>query len=363
MNDQDDQLIQHIVDIRERLRQGEYESEAAVSDGVVKRLLEAVGWPRYNQRIVYPQFRVGTGTRKVDYALCDPPGSARVLLEVKDVGEINTKAETQLFEYCNSEEVRVRVAVLTDGRTWKLYFPYGVGGHKDRLFHEINLLEHDPTNISNALKLYLDFDAVKSGEAIRRSELAYQEFQSRREFRWVWGQLLNEPDLRLVRLIKTKFKEESLAKPKDEQVVAFLGKQASKSLAASRERVSSDSPTQMEGATGSPFYKLDGKTTHCRTAKEVFVGVFREFAKRDTNFCERYASTQRTGGKRLELARRAEDLYPPGSKWTRTDASDLPGGWWLATHLSNELKEKRIQRACSVAGMDFGRDLIVALSS
>lgn len=362
MKDQDDQLMQHIVDIRERLKQREYESEAAVSDGVVKRLLEAVGWPRYDQRIVYPQFRIGTDNRRVDYALCDPPGKARVLLEVKDVGEINTKAETQLFEYCNSEEVSVKVAVLTDGRTWKLYYPYGVAGHKDRLFREINLLEHDPVQIARDLKLYLEFDAVKSGDALQRSESEYQEFQSRREFRLVWDKLLNEPDKGLVRLIKRKFRDERLTTPKDDKVVAFLGKQASKRSTTLHGPTPNDPTRKLEDATGSPFFRLDGKTTLCRTAKEVFVGIFREFAMRDTNFCERYASTQKTGGKRLELAPRAEDLYPPGSKWARTDFTDLPGGWCLATHLNNEQKEKRIQRACRVAGIVFDRDLIMSLT-
>lgn len=364
MNDKDVQLTEHIVDIRERLKQGEYDSEAAVSNGVVKRLLEAVGWPRYDQQVVRPEFPIGKGaTRWVDFALCDPPGTARVLIEVKKVGEIDTKAETQLFEYCNSEEIRVKVAVLTDGFTWRFYFPYGVGAHKDRLFHELNLLEEDePMNIGHALKLYLDFDAVKSGEAIRRSESAYKEFQSRRELKWVWGKLLSEPDSRLIRLVRTKFKEERLERPQKEQVVNFLVKQASKGLPASREPVSSDVSAGVEGAASSPYFRLDGKTTNFGTAKEVFVGVFREFARRDSNFCERYASTQKTGGKRLELARRAEDLYPPGSKLARTDAIHLNGGWWIATHLSNELKEQRIQRACDVAGVKFGRDLILSLS-
>ena len=363
------QLTHHILAIRQGLNRGDYVSEAGISDGVVRRLLEAVGWPRYDQRIVYPQFPVEN--RKVDYALCNPPSHPVVLLEVKTVGGADDKAEQQLFGYCYKKEVKI--GVLTDGPTWNLYYPHGEGGFVDRLFCKLNLVDEDENSIAETFVQYFAFEAVTSGKAFERARSTYVSYQWQRRFSSVWDKMTDEPDPDLVSLFRRKVSDKGESRPDRQAVVAFLKQRGVEESA--KGAITRETPTEITESTGlytqpksseepsSPFYTVNGVTTHCKTGKEVFVGIFREFAKRDTKFCEHYASTQRTGGKRLELARRAVDLYPPGSKWARTDASDLPGGWWLATHLSNELKEKRIQRACSVAGMEFGRDLIVSLSS
>ena len=362
------QLIVHILNIRSGLDRGEYESEAAISDGIVRRILEAVGWPRYDQRIVYPQFPIGS--RKVDNALCNPPVQPVVLLEVKTMGGADDKAEQQLFGYCYKEEVEI--GVLTDGPTWNLYYPRGEGGFVDRLFCNVNLLDGDENTIADAFVQYLAFDAVTSGEAIERSRTTFVNYQWKRRFTSVRDAMLREPDPELVRLFRKKVNEKWGSRPERQAAMEFLKRQwseeSSKDEAAFEEPLGRPestvptTPTEDSVDSTAIFYTLNNETTHCKTGKEVFVGVFREFAQRDATFCERYARTQRTGGKRLELARRAEDLYPPGSKWARTDASHLPGGWCIATHLSNELKEQRIQRACDVLGIQYRRDLIVSLS-
>lgn len=358
MIDERTQLIDHVVAIREGLKRGDYKNEAAISDGVVKRLLEAVGWPRYDQRIVFPQFPVEN--RKADFALCYPAGEPVVLLEVKALGEADDKAEQQLFGYCYKKHVKI--GILTDGSTWKLYYPHGEGGFVDRLFCRLDLLEGEQTTIAEALQRYLAYDAVISGEAVERSRATYVNYQWQSHFSTVWDSLLRDPDPNLVNLFRRRVNEESGSRPDKQEVVSFLRQQGQGESKTILEPAPPDQPTPIAEDTNSPFCTLNGVTIQCKTAKDVFVVVFSELAKRDATFCERYARTQRTGGKRLELARRAEDLYPPGSKWARMDASRLPGGWWMATHLSNELKEQRIQRACDVAGIQYGRDLIVSLS-
>ena len=362
------QLINHILAIREGLKQGNYKNEAAISDGVVKRLLEAVGWPRYDQQVVFPQFRVNN--REVDFALCHPAGEPVVLLEVKAVGEANYKAEQQLFGYCY--EKHVDIGVLTDGSTWKLYYPPGERGFVDRLFCEFDLQEGDEHTIAEALLQYIAYDVVISGKAIEHSRATFSDSQWHRRFVSVWATMLQEPDQGLVRIFINRVSKKCESRPEKQAVMDFL-KQIGTDESVGRTDVFKDTSSLPESKRpdksresnselGSPFYTLDGVTTQCKTAKEVFVGIFREFAIRDTNFCESYASTQKTGGKRLELARQAEELYPPGFKWAGTDFTFLPGGWYLATHLNNEQKEKRIQRACTVAGIVFDRDLIISLS-
>jgi hypothetical protein len=39
----------------------------------------------------------------------------------------------------------------------------------------------------------------------------------------------------------------------------------------------------------------------------------------------------------------------------------LPGGWFVATHMNNILKKTIIRLAVEVAGLSFGKDVIVDL--
>ena len=156
-----EQIIAEIVDIRVALIRGDYQSEAAISDGVVRRLIEGLGWPRYDTQVVFPQFPIEKG--KVDFALCHPRGKPVVLLEVKNVGVADEKGERQLFEYCFHRGVPI--AVLTDGRTWKLFHPTGEGSYTDRLFCGVDLIDGDAAEIANNLIRYLAHSAVKSGRS------------------------------------------------------------------------------------------------------------------------------------------------------------------------------------------------------
>lgn len=103
-------LKEYIEDIRDKLEKREYPNEAAVSQGIVLRLLHVLGWPMYNTQVVAPEYDV-EGTR-VDFALCDPPLKPRVFIEVKKVGNIEG-GEKQLFQYAFHEGVPI--AILTDG--------------------------------------------------------------------------------------------------------------------------------------------------------------------------------------------------------------------------------------------------------
>ena len=64
------------------------------------------------------------------------------------------------------------------------------------------------------------------------------------------------------------------------------------------------------------------------------------------------------GRKRRYIARTSEELYPD-----REDLRDmreaLPGGWLVATNLNNVLKKTIIRLAAEVAGLKFGKDVVV----
>jgi hypothetical protein len=104
---------------------------------------------------------------------------------------------------------------------------------------------------------------------------------------------------------------------------------------------------------------LRGKAYPYTSAKDAMVIVLRELARDDPSFlerCSRHPDAQ--GRKRRYIARTPEELYPD-----REDLRDLreslPGGWLVATNLNNVLKKAIIKLATEVAGLTFGKDVVV----
>ncbi len=87
---------QTISQVQENIRKGLFPNEAAVSTGVVLRILDALEWPVFDTAVVVPEYAVEG--RRVDYALCGSRGEPVVFLEVKRVG-VADSGERQLFEY------------------------------------------------------------------------------------------------------------------------------------------------------------------------------------------------------------------------------------------------------------------------
>jgi hypothetical protein len=49
-----------LLDIRAGIKAGRYVNEATVSQGIVQRLLNALGWPVYDTEVVAPEYSLGT---------------------------------------------------------------------------------------------------------------------------------------------------------------------------------------------------------------------------------------------------------------------------------------------------------------
>ncbi len=106
-------MKEDILDIRNSIKAGRFVNEAAVSQGIVQRLLHALSWPVYNTDVVVPEYSVEG--RRVDYALCDPLRKPIIFIEVEQVGR-SDGVDRQLFEY--SFHRGVPLAILTDGQEW-----------------------------------------------------------------------------------------------------------------------------------------------------------------------------------------------------------------------------------------------------
>lgn len=104
---------------------------------------------------------------------------------------------------------------------------------------------------------------------------------------------------------------------------------------------------------------LQGKSHSYHNAKDAMVIVLRELAKSDASFLERCSQhPDAQGRKRRYIARTPEELYPDRED-LRDMREQLPGGWWVATNLNNVLKKTIIRLATDVAGLSFGKDVVV----
>ena len=106
---------------------------------------------------------------------------------------------------------------------------------------------------------------------------------------------------------------------------------------------------------------LHGKEFSYGSAKEAMVFILSELAKADSTFLHRCSQHPAFRGRtRRYVAQRAADLYPGRPDMIKKH-DVLPGGWVVGTHLDNRSKMRIIRGAAEVAGITFGRDLIVEL--
>ena len=217
-----DRLTPTIEDLAKGIAAGSFRSEAEISQGVVKRVLNDLGWPVFDMQVVAPEFKIGT--RKVDYALCQPPGKAAILVEVKDLGKADGKGQKQLFEYCFHQGVPI--AVLTDGRTWSFFFPAGQGSYEERLFAHIDLLDDDHSAAAKTLARYLDVEDVKTQTARKRAERDYEaarfQKQAASKYASVWQRLLSGPEPLLLELFSEEVESATGVRPDPERAAVFI---------------------------------------------------------------------------------------------------------------------------------------------
>ena len=214
-------LKEHIDDIRDNLEKGIYIGEAAVSQGIVLRLLEVLTWPKFNPQVIIPEYSVEG--RRVDFALCHPPSKPIVFIEVKQVGNIEG-AERQLFEYAFHEGVPI--AILTDGREWRFFHPTAQGDYRERQVGELNLSEGDNEENIKRLNRYLNYESIRTGEAVEAIKTDYEEVVQQRQVATrlpeAWNKLLEEADEFLLHAVAEKTEDLCDHRPTDEQVLDFL---------------------------------------------------------------------------------------------------------------------------------------------
>jgi hypothetical protein len=357
-----------LANITARLRQGKFPNEQAISQGIVLRVFQELGWDTWDTNIVWPEYQTGEG--RADFALCHPPSKPAVAFEVKQPGKAED-AVRQALEY--AFHTGVPFVVLTDGRTWSFYLPAEQGSYEDRRVYKLDLYERPPAEAAEVLHRYLDCGRVQSGEALETARKEYRsrnrQSQAKAAIPEAWRELVEKGDELLVEMLTNSVESRAGIRPDADDVAEFLAGLGRPIIVEARQG-RADQPTSVvfprsmpprttNESSRSGKLALLGKAHSYSNAKDAMVIVLRELAKSDPSFLERCSQhPDAQGRKRRYIARTPEELYPD-----REDLRDmretLPGGWLVATNLNNVLKKTIIRVAAESAGLKFGKDVIV----
>lgn len=362
--------LQNVLDeVTGRLRQGRYPNEQAISQGIVLRILQSLGWDTFDTSVVWPEYQTGEG--RADFALCHPPTRPAVFVEVKQPGRAED-AVRQALEY--SFHAGVPFVVLTDGRTWSFYLPAEQGSYDDRRVYKLDLFERQSAEAAEALERYLAKSRVESGEALETARSEYRSRHRRAQARAAipeaWRELVEKGDESLVDFLAGAVESKLGVRPEDDDVaefLAWLGRPEAQQPAMpplrqyvpANHSVPSPTRTTESASSRRGTLRLRGRSYSYNNAKEAMVTVLRELANEDVTFLERCAQHPDCQGRtRRYIARSPDELYP-----NRPDLREfneaLPGGWYVATNLNNVAKRAVIQLAAQVAELRFGVDVVV----
>ena len=217
--------LQTTIDaIRDRLARGIFKNEAEVRQGIVNELLRELGWSLGDTTVVCPEYSIEEG--RVDYALCCPPLKPIALIEIKNIGKIDNRAERQLFSY--AFHAGVPILVLTDGQQWQFFYTFGQGDYEDRRVCVLDLKDSDSKENVNWLQRYLSYLSVENNAAIQAIESDYRLLSSQRDamrhLPEAWQGLLAGGDALLIELVAEATEGVCGRRPSEAQVLDFLKK-------------------------------------------------------------------------------------------------------------------------------------------
>ena len=362
-------LTQDIEAIQVGLRAGRFSNEASISQGIVLRILNALGWPTYDTQVVSPEYSLEG--RRVDFSLAHPANKPQVFVEVKQVGQ-SDGAERQLFEYAFHKGVPL--VILTDGREWNFFLPAGLGDYGERCVYKLDILERSIEESVFRFNRYLNYGKVCAGEALSAAHDDYKDVSRDRQIRdalpAAWKNLVEEEDGLLLDLLAEHVETLCGYKPTPDTVAAFLREYATQRpnppVSPVVTKKASQPPQPAARAAQSHAqpafsFTLLGTTVSCRNAREVLTSAVEALTARDSTFLDRFVSLPKHGRTRRYVARERIELYPGRQDLADEHSYQLKSGYWIGTNISRHQVEGILEMACEVAGLRFGTDLSINL--
>lgn len=123
-----------------------------------------------------------------------------------------------------------------------------------------------------------------------------------------------------------------------------------------RPRVQAARRTRSGRSNSKLEFLLLGEKHVVSTRIEVLVSVLQTLASRDRHFLDKFRNE--SGRSRRYVANSPEDLYP-GRPHLSHFSKELAPGWWVGTNYNARDIESILKKACRVAGLRWGEDLIL----
>ena len=273
------------------------------------------------------------------------------------------------------------MAVLTDGREWHFFLPDERGDYDERGVYKFDILERQIDESLKRLDRYLSYKGVCTGEAIEYARSDYRDVTKTRIIEKTvpeaWMRLIREKDELLIDLIIDKVESLCGYSPDSGSVSSFLKSieevnpgtygmeitTQSPKLISSRRNDITRSRTEYRRNEGSQSFTLHGKLYRFRYMNEVLINVFLELQKQDPGFFEKFAGLEKHGHSRRYLGNSPEELFPERPDFAESESHwrQISPGWYLEIHEGKDNMVNIIKMACNVAGVEFGKDLVINL--
>lgn len=260
------------------------------------------------------------------------------------------EATRQLFQY--AFHAGAPLAVLTDGGRWRFYSVMDVGKHEERLVRTLELEKLSPEEVTSGLVRYLSFRNMISGEAWENAKKDLEQKKRRqttnKNISKAWENMTDGPSPELVDLLRKETAEISAGfPPAREDVEKFL-----KNIQFNYDDgKKSELPTNGESSEKETSFVLSNERYSAKHPTDAFVEIIKILAEIDPNFLPRLAPE--TEGRKYSWL--SKNLAKIGAEYDQQAARKLPGGWWLGTNASTSEKIKRLQKACKIKGIPFGK--------
>jgi predicted type IV restriction endonuclease len=257
--------------------------ERAVEIGAVLPVLRQLGWDTEDVTEVYPQRQLSNGGR-ADYDL-QVGGTSRVFIEVKRWNHpLNDEDEGQLRDYCIAG--KPSLAVLTNGRQWRLYLPplrTRRRGHDPeiRQFRVFDITD-EPEEVEKNFRRFLALDKMLTTSTVKKvvadATAMFEEKQDTvavmKGLSEAWNELTTDEDV--LAGIVTTLAESHGVQPNTEQVQQFI--KAMGTLVNPAKSSEPNGKKQVQNHVKPAFFTLeiDGKAPIVRQAKhwnDLLLGV------------------------------------------------------------------------------------------
>ena len=368
-----------IEKVRGHLEDGSVRSEADVRLYILTPLLRCLGWDLEDPGTVRREYAVTGGKNyRFDYALFAEKKAVAFVIEAKALGKLDDDARDQLLLY--AMKTHTRLGLTTDGRTWSFYLPLGGGSSEERLVRTVDLTATSAKEAGAVFERYLARDRVLTGVALRAATDDRERFALGRIIQAGWVKLVGGPNEKLVKVIAGAAKAATTCRggrapstrTLNDAVRAFIrhgfafpGEMPEVHREVSIQRPTA-SPTAVAGGRGqvvlppkrSVAWTFRGERRVEKNSTVMYVAIIgRLYEDRGgvdfyTRLMKKLSARTRT---QIAPSRAETGLQPELFKYLRP----LPGGWWLNTNLSTGDKMRNLRRACDIAGVSFGSDLVI----